>query len=78
MLQKKVVQKIKEHIFRSDIPDVFNNQYNIFYWSKHTCYFQYLFTQAHDVYGVMWVNNIQPERPQMTKNVAHAHRMLDT
>jgi len=69
MLQKKVVQKIKEHIFSSDNPDAFNNQQNMYTYFMHqsTRYFQYLFTQAHDVYGVMWINYIQPERPQMTK-----------
>jgi hypothetical protein len=33
--------------------------------SKHTFYFQILFSNNHAVYEIMWKNTIQPDRPQM-------------
>jgi hypothetical protein len=33
--------------------------------SKHTFYFQRLFSNNRAVYEIMWKNTVQPDRPQM-------------
>ena len=39
---------------------------------------QLFFFQIRAIYEIMWKNIIEPDRPQMTINTAHAHCILDT
>jgi hypothetical protein len=35
------------------------------------------FSENRAVYEIMWKNMVEPDSPQMTINMAHAHYMLD-
>ena len=40
--------------------------------------FFFFFLENRAVYEIMWKNTVEPGRPQMTYNTAHAHCVLDT
>jgi hypothetical protein len=45
--------------------------------NQHTFYVQHIFSENLAFYEIVWKNMVQPDRPQMTINIAHPHCLLD-